>query len=94
MITSMRTVVRSVVIGLVMVLWVVSGPIAMAFNGCLLMGGMCEAVCGIASSISGPAPAGAVLAPVAYLVAGRTAMLATIVPPPPSPPPKLALLSA
>jgi len=80
---------------LVLALWAVCGPVGMAFNGCILMGGMCEAVCGIASSIFGPALAGAVLlAPIAYLAGARASLLPTVVPPPPSPPPELALLSA
>jgi hypothetical protein len=28
------------------VMWIVSGPVAMAFNGCAAMAGMCEAPCG------------------------------------------------
>jgi hypothetical protein len=80
---------------LVLPVWVVCGPVGMAFNGCILMGGMCEAVCGIASSISGPAPAGGIaFAPIAYLAAGSGAPVASVVSTPPSPPPKLALLSA
>jgi hypothetical protein len=91
----MRRPDKWLMIVLVLAVWVVCGPVGMAFNGCILMGGMCEAVCGIASSVSGRAPAGGVLlAPIAYLAAGRTGPVATVVPTPPSPPPKLALLSA
>ena len=34
---------------LIAVLWVLAGPIAMAFGGCAAMGGMCEAPCGAAA---------------------------------------------
>jgi len=91
----MRRPDTRLVIVLVLAVWVLCGPVGMAFNGCILMGGMCEAVCGIASSISGRALAGGVLlAPIAYLAPGSGAPVASVVPTPPSPPPKLALLSA
>jgi hypothetical protein len=95
MIDAMKRRTSRLLTVVTLVLWVVSGPIGMAFNGCAMMGSMCEAPCGIASYISGPAASGAgALQPAAYFDADPTQQPATLVAAPPSPPPKLALLSA
>lgn len=39
---------RSIAI-VVLVMWVLLGPIAMAFTGCAIMGAMCEGPCGISA---------------------------------------------
>ena len=74
MIATMRRVIRTLPIMLTLALWVVSGPIGMAFDGCAMMGTMCEASCGISSHISGPVPTDLVrLEPLAYLASPSTA---------------------
>ena len=40
----MRYLPRAMTIA-VLILWAISGPIGMAFDGCLMMAGMCEAPC-------------------------------------------------
>ncbi len=79
---------------LTLTLWVVSGPIAMAFDGCAMMGAMCQAPCGILSYITGPSVTD-VAAPqsIAYLQARSMPGVALVSPGPLTPPPKFALLS-
>jgi len=80
---------------LTLVLWVASGPIAMAFDGCAMMGAMCEAPCGMSSYIVGqPLLALAVLEPHTDLPTQAKREPAVLVAAPPTPPPKSALLSA
>jgi hypothetical protein len=72
----MRRLTRPILIALtlMLMLWVVSGPIGMAFDGCAMMGAMCEAPCGISSYIAGPvATSLAGLQPLAYLASSSTA---------------------
>jgi hypothetical protein len=78
-----------------LILWVVSGPIGMAFNGCAAMGTMCEAPCGISSYMAAPIAAqiGSPV-PIASLDATIVSSAVTVAARPPSPPPKLALRSA
>src|SRR5438132_6309269 len=60
---------RRLLILLTLALWVVSGPIGMAFDGCAMMGAMCEAPCGVSSYIAGPVVTDLDgLQPLAYLV--------------------------
>jgi hypothetical protein len=76
-------------------LWVVSGPIAMAFDGCAMMGAMCEAPCGASSYIVAPAVDGVgALQPIAYLEGRSTPTPVLFNPGPLTPPPKSPLLSA
>jgi hypothetical protein len=42
---------RRVVVGIVVVLWAIFGPIGMAFNGCAMMGATCGAPCALTSCI-------------------------------------------
>jgi hypothetical protein len=79
---------------LVLGLWLFLGPVAMAFDGCLIMGAMCEAgPCGASSDTSfAPAPPIG-LEPVAYLDAQPRAQLPADTLTALDPPPKL-LLSA
>lgn len=75
----------------VLALWVLLGPVAMAFDGCASMGATCEAPCA-ASSCAVVAPTGGLIAPVpiAYLWApahGRlpATFFSALEPPPKSP---------
>jgi len=43
---------RRIVVGFVLVLWVLFGPIGMAFNGCAMMGTSCSAPCALTSCIT------------------------------------------
>lgn len=95
MIVSMRGRRLVIVAVMSLALWVVSGPIAMAFDGCAMMGAMCEAPCGVSSYIVAPAIDGVGgLQPIAYLQAQTTPPPALFSPGPLTPPPKLSLLSA
>lgn len=94
MILAMHGRGRGVVAIVTLMLWVVSGPIAMAFDGCAMIGAMCEAPCGLSSyitassvtDVAAPQPAASLQSP-------------SPVPPAPvslrplTPPPKPALLS-
>ena len=58
---------RRVLTLVVLALWVSFGPVAMAFDGCFLMGAMCDGPCGTSSHVSfAPAPATGP-GPIAYL---------------------------
>ncbi len=86
---------RSLSTVLMLTLWVVSGPIGMAFDGCAMMGAMCEAPCGISSYIAGPVATGlAELQPLASLASPSTARPLVASASPLTPPPKSSLLSA
>ena len=75
-------------------LWVLLGPIAMAFDGCAAMGAMCEVPCGIPSCLSLlPAPLLG-LAPIAYLDALPRAELPTNTLTALEPPPKSSVPAA
>ena len=50
----MRRWIRPLLSVLILVFWLVSGPVAMAFDGCAMMGAMCEAPCGVLSYIVAP----------------------------------------
>ena len=91
----MRRLTRPILIALTLALWVVSGPIGMVFDGCAMMGAMCEAPCGISSYIAGPvATSLAELQPLAYLAASSAARPLVVSASPLTPPPKSALRSA
>jgi hypothetical protein len=95
MMLRMRKLARPILIALTLTLWVVSGPIGMAFDGCAMMGAMCEAPCGISSYIAGPMPTSlAGLQPLAYLAFSATAHPLLVSASPLTPPPKSALRSA
>ena len=34
-------------IAITLAIWLVSGPVGMAFDGCAMIGAMCEAPCGV-----------------------------------------------
>jgi len=92
---GMRKSARLLSIALTLVLWVVSGPVGMAFDGCAMMGAMCEAPCGALSYIAAPRATGlAILQPLAYLEPSASSPPAIINTGPLTPPPKSALLSA
>ena len=64
----MRCVLRPLLIVITLALWVVAGPVGMAFDGCAMMSAMCEAPCGVLPYIVAPvAPVLAVRSPLAYL---------------------------
>ena len=87
--------VRPLLIVLTLALWVVSGPVGMAFDNCTMMGTMCEAPCGVLSYLATPVVTGlAVLQPLAHLAAPAIQQPALTSPSPLTPPPKSALLSA
>jgi hypothetical protein len=91
----MRRFVRPFLIALTLMLWVASGPIGMAFDGCAMMGAMCEAPCGISSYIAGPVVTGiAQLQRLTYLAPASTAHPRLVNVSPLTPPPKSTLLSA
>lgn len=91
----MRRLTRPILIALTLTLWVVSGPIGMAFDGCAMMGTMCEAPCGISSYIAGPVATSLTgLQPLAYLAPSSTAHSLVVSVSPLTPPPKSALRSA
>jgi hypothetical protein len=91
----MRKFAAPLVVVLTLTLWVVSGPIGMAFDGCAMMGAMCEAPCGISSYIAGPvATSLAGLKPLAYLASSSAARPLLVSASPLTPPPKSALRSA
>ena len=76
---------------LVLGLWILLGPIAMAFQDC---DGMCEGPCGVLSAISSAVPNGTKLEPVRELAPparpGLPGILSLVL----EPPPKSFLLSA
>ena len=87
----MRTVLAIAVLSL----WLVSGPVAMAFDGCAMMGAMCEAPCGMLSYIVVPVVTGLVtVEPVTVLNPRPAVQISTTAISPLEPPPKLALVSA
>jgi hypothetical protein len=87
--------VHPFVVMIALAFWVVSGPIGMAFNGCVAMGTMCEAPCGISSYVTAPIAAQiGSPAPIASVHATILDRAATVAARPPSPPPKPALRSA
>lgn len=91
----MRSLIRPLLITLMLTLWTVSGPVGMAFDGCAMMGAMCEAPCGVVSYITGPVVTSlAVLQPLAYLESPSPAQPAIISGRPLTPPPKSTLFSA
>jgi hypothetical protein len=47
----MPTSSRRQVILVVLLLWTIAGPIAMAFSGCVAMGGMCGSPCALTSCV-------------------------------------------
>jgi len=49
---------RRVTVMVVLAVWVFLGPVAMAFDGCTLMGAMCESPCAAMSCIAVPGPSG------------------------------------
>ena len=92
---AMRRLTRPILIALTLTLWVVSGPIGMAFDGCAMMGAMCEAPCGISSYIAGPVVTSiAGLQPLAYLASSSAARPLLVSVSPLTPPPKPSLRSA
>ena len=95
MMPGMRNRIRPLLIALTLALWVVSGPVGMAFDGCAMMGAMCGAPCGVSSYLEGPVVTDlANLQPLAYLAMPSTAQPPFVSAAPLTPPPKSALLSA
>jgi len=91
----MRKSARPFLIALTLVLWVVSGPVGMAFDSCAMMGAMCEAPCGVLSYLVAPGVVG-LSSPqlLAYLESVSPEQPALISVGPLTPPPKSPLLSA
>jgi hypothetical protein len=82
-------------IAITLAIWLVSGPVGMAFDGCSMMGAMCEAPCGAMFHIVTPAAPDLVgLSPASYLDSPLDERPVALSLRPPSPPPKSALLSA
>jgi hypothetical protein len=87
--------VRLLLIAAVLVLWVVSGPVGMAFDGCAMMAAMCEAPCGVLSYIAGPPVTGLTAPqPLTPLEIWPATQRAVADAGPLTPPPKSPLLSA
>ena len=80
---------RRLFVLLVLGLWLFLGPVSMAFDGCLLMGALCEGgPCGASSNVSfAPMPAVA-LVPTAYLDNQPRTQLPANTPAALEPPPK------
>jgi hypothetical protein len=79
---------RRVATAVVLVMWVLLGPLAIAFEGCAGMGAMCEGPCG-STSCAGVSPIGGAPAPLtAYLAPRFLDHLLTVQPSVPDPPPK------
>lgn len=95
MMLTVRCHVRPLMITVTLMIWLVSGPVGMAFDGCAMMGAMCEAPCGAMLQIVTPAaPDLAGLSPVSYLASPLDERPIVLGLRPPSPPPKSAFLSA
>jgi len=93
--SMMRRVLRPLLIVIMVALWVVAGPVGMAFDGCAMMSAMCEAPCGVLPYIVAPvAPVLAVRSPLAYLESSFDDQPTVLSVRPLTPPPKSALLSA
>jgi len=93
--SMMRCVLRPLLIVITLALWVVAGPVGMAFDGCAMMSAMCEAPCGVLPYIVAPvAPVLAVRSPLAYLGSSFDEHPTVLSVRPLTPPPKSALLSA
>lgn len=58
--TPMRVLPRAVTLS-VLIVWVLFGPIGMAFDGCAAMGGMCEGPCAPTTTALAPLPPSALL---------------------------------
>ena len=85
---------RRVLTLIVLALWVSFGPVAMAFDGCFLMGAMCDGPCGTSSPASfAPAPAMGP-GPNAYLDAQLQDRLPESTLAPAEPPPKQFFLAS
>jgi hypothetical protein len=79
----------------VLMLWILLGPIAMAFDGCLLMGTLCDSGPCASSSSTAFVPAPLIgLEPIGFLAAGRRLVLPANSPATLEPPPKSPLLAA
>jgi len=59
---------RDWIAALLLVVWVLLGPVTMAFGDCALMGAMCEGPCGASSCALLATSAGTVFAPASPLV--------------------------
>jgi hypothetical protein len=74
----------------VLILWAISGPIGMAFDGCLMMAGMCEAPCAamaVATELVVHGVPPPLVEAVAFCVSGSVPATAARVPElPPKPP--------
>jgi len=91
----MHSPVSPLMIAITLAIWLVSGPVGMAFDGCAMIGAMCEAPCGAMLQIVTPAASDlAGLSPVSYLDSPLDERPVVLSLRPPSPPPKSALLSA
>ena len=49
---------RRVTVMMALAVWILLGPVAMAFDGCILMGAMCEGPCAAMPCIAVPGPSG------------------------------------
>src|SRR5712692_5936028 len=82
---------RRVTVMVVLAVWVLLGPVAMAFDGCTLMGAMCESPCAAMSFIGGPVPIGFVSVDAVDAVWLHQVEVAGITADPAEPPPKSPL---
>jgi hypothetical protein len=85
---------RGLVTTVVLVVWVLLGPIAMAFGGCAGMGAMCEGPCGLTSCVVPVWTSAAMPSPVVYLGFGLSDHFPTTLLEIPEPPPRSSSLSA
>jgi len=95
MMLAMHRRAHLLMIAITLAIWLVSGPVGMAFDGCAMMGAMCEAPCGaMLQIVTPPAPGLVGLSPLSYLDSPLDERPVVVSPRPPSPPPKSAHLSA
>jgi len=80
---------RRTVVGIVLVLWVLFGPIGMAFNGCAMMGTTCGAPCALTScitpSVSIQVPPSVTFVQTAWFISPSSTLMKVPTPPPRSP---------
>jgi hypothetical protein len=95
MMLTMGRPAHPLMIVITLAVWLISGPVGMAFDGCAMMGAMCEAPCGAMFQIVTPAAPDLVsLSPASYLDSPLDERPVVLSLRPPAPPPKSALLSA
>ena len=84
---------RRFLVGMVLVLWVLFGPIGMAFNGCAMMGASCSAPCALTSCVM-PSVSIQVPLPVTFVQAALFISPSSTLVKVPTPPPRSLFATA